>query len=418
MRVRKIVGIGKMLLVAALVGSLLAGAAEQASADGQARDKYGERGPSSKDPMPANALLKPDSWVLKLQQPKDQSIIVNNGITYVSVQRLVSMFTDLLWESDIKEGVVRSAGPNHTLSWTKGSKQAVVNGSKRTMSGAALFKNNTFYLPLRDIVKWAGGSMMVKKPGEVEVRYTVNSMRASSEQQSFWVRRDNGIVYTSTGTEMPHSIGQTPVRANEEYSIQTVKLAGDSTMLSIIHSYGPEVVEGQKWSSDRYRIIVYQGNLVRQSFVHYTGINPIHYPETAEGYAVLLDGNELQIVRPDGSLKQRVNLKYAMDNSGYGYDVACTIEYVSPSKGFVLIKPYLISNMLLIDFRTKKAVELYKELLTEDEIAIVDQGKTPTDMGNTSDRIDFVRRDGDYLVFTHKHVVDGTVSELWYTIQQ
>jgi hypothetical protein len=240
-------------------------------------------------------------------------------------------------------------------------------------------------------------------------------MRAGSEQQWFWVRRDNGIVYTSTGVEMPHWIGQTPVRAYDEYSIRAVKLAEGSTMLSIIHNYGPE---GLKWNSDLYRMIVYQGKLMRQSLVHYGGLNPIHYPETAEGYAVFLDGNELQIVRPDGSLKQRINLKWPMDNSGYAYDVSCTVEYVSPSDGFALIKPYGISNMLLIDFRTKKAVELYKELLTEEEAAIVDGGKIPSDMGNTTDQIDFVRRDGNDLVFKHKHLMDGTVSELRYTLNK
>ncbi|AZN41617.1 stalk domain-containing protein [Paenibacillus albus] len=414
MRNRKTVGIWKLILVAAVIGSLLTGAVEHADADGMPGKKYGERGPSSKDPMPASIILNPASWILKLQK-KDSSIIVDNGITFVSVQRLASMFTDLLWESDYKAGLVRSTGPNHTLSWPQGSQQAVVNGGMRSMSGAALLKNGSFYLPLRDVVNWSGASMMVKKQGEVIIRYTISSMRAGSEQQWFWVRRDNGIIYTSTGSEMPHWIGQTRVRAFEEYSIKAVKLAEDSTMLSIIHNYGPEIMEGQKWNSDRYRMIVYRGKLVRQSFVHFFGTHPFNYVEMAEGYAVFLDGNELQVVKPDGSLKQRINLKWSMDDSGYLYDVMCTVEYVSPSEGLALIKPNLVNNMLLIDFRTKKAVELYQELLTEDEVTILDKWKTPSDMGNSGDQIEFVRRDGNVLVFKHRNLVVGTVSELRYT---
>lgn len=375
--------------------------------------------------IPAAALAS-EVWIYNLRD-RDSSIIVRQGVTYMSQSKLAEILRDLVWKANSPSGAIQVSGPNHTLSWSKGSRYAVVNGVKRKMTGASFVQDGVQYLPLRDVVKWAGGTVNVDALGKLTIAYTVRSMVTEGDSGTYWVRRDNGIVYTAAYSEMPHQIGRSKVRAGDQYSIRTTELAEGSTLLSINHNYGFPTL---KLDNDEYRLIVYRGKLVRESFVHYHGSHPIHYVEAEGGFAAMINGTELQLVQPNGRLTERIDLlklvneQLTVDKPGYSFDKAFTLEYISVEDRIALVKPYSTYDMLLVDMNAGTVTELYKELLPEDEVEMMNSWKTePTDFNYHGDRIAFERREGNVLIFSHETLHDSSTftgerfTELRYSLQ-
>ncbi|MBD3921152.1 hypothetical protein H8B09_20460 [Paenibacillus sp. PR3] len=410
---------GMLLLIAGQSANASAGVVKETSAGASvsARIVEGE--------IPAAALTS-EVWSCNLQT-KDSSIIVRQGVTYISQSQLAAMLRDLVWRVGTPSGSIQVSGPNHTLSLSMGSRYAVMNGVKRKMSGASFVQNGVQYLPLRDVVSWAGGTVNVDAQGKLTIAYTVRSMVIAGDSGTYWVRRDNGIVYTAAGSEMPHQIGRSKVRAGDQYSIRITELAENSTLLSINHNYGSPTL---KLNNDEYRLIVYRGMLVRESFVHYLGVQPIQYAEAGGGIAAMMNGTELQLVQPNGRLTARIDLlklvneQLTVDKPGYSFDKAFTLEYVSVEERIALVKPYSTYDMLLVDMNAGTVTELYKELLPQDEVEMMNRWKTePTDFKYQGDRIAFERRDGNVLIFSHETLHDSIpytedrITELRYTLQ-
>lgn len=350
------------------------------------------------------------SWVYDVKG-KDPSIIMKSGVTYVTQEQLANMLIDMAWDVDARKGVVKVSGPNHTLSWSKGSKYAIVNGIKRKLSGAMLYQNGQFYLPLRDVISWAGGTVKAANARELVVAYAPLSVIGGDHSHWYWLRRDNGIVYSAIGSEMPHNIGKSSARGEQYVTLEARKLTNDSTLLTVHDNYGEPAMR-----NDIYKLIVYKDKLVQQSAAYYGGFHSYASADEAEGLAVMLNGSELQLARPDGSLQGKYDLKKL---TGYT-DEPFTVPYVSPSEGIALVRPYQTYLMLLVDLRTGKVIELYKDLLpVEEQKTLAEMMQYKYDFDYRGDRLEFVKRDGDKLIFNHGTLPVGAKTvQVTYTLKQ
>jgi hypothetical protein len=402
-------GARRMVLAAVLAMIMLLSPISRVGAEGTT-SKAEEQSTVTTEQLSSMLALYSSSWVYDLKG-KDPSIFVKNGVAYMAQNQLAVMLTDMAWDIDVRKGIVNVSGPNHTLRLAKGSKYAIVNGIRRKLSGALLYKNEQFYLPLRDMITWAGGALKAANARELVVAYTPLSVIGGDKNGWYWVRRDNGIVYSAVGSDMPHNIGKSSVQGYQYVSMQVKQLGKDSTLLTVIHVHGEPML-----ADDIYKLIVYKGKLVRQSAAYYYGPHNAASMNEAEGYVVMLNGAELQVVRPNGSLQGRYDLTKL---TGYK-DEPFTVPYISPSEGIALVQPYKTYVMLLIDLRTGKVVELYKELLPEAERKMLEGMKANmNDFDYQGDRLEFVKLDGDTFIFNHGTLPVGEKNvQLTYTLKR
>lgn len=324
---------------------------------------------------------------------------IKSGTTYLSYKEATTIFRDLVWVYDQKSGNLNISGPNRTLRWKVNTTTAELNGKRHKMSAPLILKNGRLSLPIRDLVNWSGGSIKLYKNNIMTVSYSILNTLSGDPTGWYWVRRDNGIVYTAVGSEMPHNIGRSAVRANQ-YADMTVTHADvHSVILQVNHKHGEPSL-----GNDIYKLYIYNGKLVRESRVAYYGASPVESISEVDGLTVMLNGSDLLFVGSNGTVEQKYDLKKLG-----GLDEAYTVEYASVTDGILLIRPYETKTLLLIDPKLDTPVILYKELLTKEEQDYFEKwGKSPT--MPPREGIQFVKREGN--IFTFKHTgPTGKVTE-------
>ncbi|WP_459954294.1 stalk domain-containing protein [Paenibacillus pini] len=356
----------------------------------------------------ATEAITPTSWCFDPKH-QDNQFFMKNGIAYISFKPLSEMFSDLIWTYDSKKGQLTIVGPNRKLSWKVNSKRAVFNGVPRTMSAAPTLKNGTLALPIRDLLQFVGGNIKGYPDGTMNVSYAVLNVVSGNTNTHYWVRRDNGIVYMNSGTDLPHTIGQTNVRANGYYTIHFSNLSNNSAMLTVNHNYGEPSM-----GNDIYKVFIHNGKVIRESKVSYYGMFPTISTAQVDNMSVMLNGSELQLVNTEGIVKQRYDLKKLG-----GIDESYTIEYASALDGILLIRPYGTQSLLLVDVKAGTRTVLYQELLSKEAQAPFELRDNDSMSASIAD-IRFVKREGN--VFTFKHTLNTTqehVNELLtYTLKR
>ena len=356
------------------------------------------------DPPPVN--VPSYQWAYNIKQSNPE-IALKKGTTFLSLNELSTLFSDLVLSYDQTTRYLIATAPNLRLKWRVGSSKALINDSVHAMSTAPFLKNGKLFVPLRDIVMVAGATMKLDTSGTLLVGYGPRSLLGGSPAGWYWVRKDNGNVYTAVGSEMPRRIGYSGVRVTQ-YGYLDVKKTGEtSLLLTVTHSHGEPAL-----GTDIYRLVVSGGKLVRETAVEYYGMARAQSVEEADGLLVLLDGSELQLVRPDGYVQERFDLK-ALG----GYDDTYTVEYASVEDRLLLIRPYIRGTTLLVDLRDGSAAALYKELLSEEEITRIETTEPSPFVPDAADNLTFVKRDGDSFVFDYRNLFTGEQSQLTYTLQ-
>lgn len=339
------------------------------------------------------------TWAFDVSKSNGR-LVVKSGVAYLPFKELSDMFGEFVWTYDGKSGLIVT-GPNKKLVWKPGSRQAAQNGILHKMSGAPFVQKGELYVPLKDIAVWAGGEIKPAK-GQLVIAYAPLSFRAGDAKGWYWVRKDNGIVYTAVGTDLPHSIGKSNVRAFQYGDLQITRLSdGKSVLLRVNHSHGEPSL-----NDEQYTLLIQNGRLARQTKVSYSGVHSIVSIKEADGDQVALDGSKLLFLAGDGSLDRQFDLAKLG-----GLDEPYTVEYASLKDGLLLIRPYVTATLMLVDIQSGKTVTLYKELLSEEEQRILDSwSKSPSSMELTSDELTLVKRDGDTFTFEHRSFT-GTGTE-------
>ncbi|ULO05985.1 hypothetical protein H1230_23500 [Paenibacillus sp. 19GGS1-52] len=330
---------------------------------------------------------------------------INKGITYVSYKQAAAVFQDLVWSFDQKSGNLQISGPNRTLSWKVNTTTAMLNGKTHPMSAAMMNKNGSLSIPLRDLVNWSGGSLSLYSNHIMTLSYKILNVVAGNSKGWYWVRKDNGLIYTAVGSGMPHNIGQSAVRANQYAAMTLLQADTHTVVLQVIHNYGEPSL-----GNDLYKLLIYNGKLIRESAVGYYGGSPVNSIAQAEGLTVMLNDTELLLVRSNGTVQQRFDL-----NKLGGLDEVYTVEYASVKDGILLIRPFESRTLLLIDPKLDSPVVLYKELLSkEEQVEFEKWEKNPT--MPPREGLQFVKREGQTFTFTHTGPTGEVTEGLTYTL--
>ncbi|NBD24598.1 hypothetical protein [Paenibacillus glycinis] len=348
--------------------------------------------------------LYPNGRMYDLRKPGDQ-LLVKNSITYMSLKELAVVYSDYVWSID-GQGVLNVTGPNHKLSWGKTSRYAYTNSGTRMMASAPIKHNGEWFYPLKSISAWAGGTIRLYPSKELGVDYAPLSMVTGDSSGWYWVRRDNGIAYEAIGSELPHTIGWTNVRAYQYYGISETKLdAKGSVLLKIMHSHGEPSL-----AADYYSLVIQNGKLVRQTEELYYGFgNTQSIQKSTDGYHVLLNKTGALFLDHAGNTV----LGYDM-GSLLGSDKNFTIEYASVDEGIALVRPYAAATLLLVDMNKDTAVPLYKELLSAEEQQLLDTWPN-NQFDYPTDKLKLIKREGNVFTFEHRALMGTGVETLSYT---
>lgn len=209
--------------------------------------------------------IAPTVWAFDTKHT-NIDFFINKGTTYVSYKQASAIFYDLAWVYDQKSGMLQISGPNRTLSWKVNTKTAMLNGKSHPMSAALLNKNGSLSIPFRDLVNWSGGNLSLYSNNMMTLSYKILNVLAGNSKGWYWVRKDNGLIYTAVGSGMPHNIGQSGVRANQYAAMTLLQADTHTVVLQVIHNYGEPSL-----GNDIYKLLIYNGKLVRESLVSYYG---------------------------------------------------------------------------------------------------------------------------------------------------
>ncbi|MDG0795033.1 hypothetical protein OMP38_32555 [Cohnella ginsengisoli] len=321
----------------------------------------------------------------------------------MSLKELSVIFSDYVWTVD-KNGLLNVTGPNHKLSWGPASKYAYTNGGKLPMAAAPMKKNGEWFYPLKSLSAWAGGKIVAYPGKEIGIEYTPLSMVAGDPAGWYWVRRDNGIVYTSKGGELPHSIGWSNVQAYQYYGMGVIKLEEGGVLLKIAHGHGEPSL-----GTDLYALVIRNGKLASQTAERYYGFHPTKsIDKSSDGYYALLNGTKAVF------LDRKGNQASAYDMAAFlGGEGNFTLEYAAVDEGIALVRPYQAGMLLLVDLKNNKAVPLYKQLLSDDEQKLLESwGKADGDY--PTDRLTLVKREGNTFTFTHQALMGQEKQTMTY----
>ncbi|BBH22812.1 hypothetical protein Back11_41570 [Paenibacillus baekrokdamisoli] len=348
--------------------------------------------------------ISPDIWVFDTKHT-NMDFYINNGTTYLSYKEAAAMFRDLVWSFDQKSGNLNVSGPNRTLSWKINTRTALLNGKRHKMSAALILKNGSLSLPIRDLVNWVGGSIKMYKDNSLAVSYSILNVVSGDPKSWYWVRRDNGFVYTAIGSEMPHNIGRSAVRAYQYANMSVTHADVHSVVLQVNHNHGEP-----SYGNDIYKLYIYNGKLVRESQVAYYGGSSVESIAEADGLTVMLNGSDLLLVRSNGTVEKKYDLKKLG-----GLDEDYTVEYASVKDGILLIRPYESQTLLLIDPKLDTPVILYKELLSKEDQEFFEKwGKSP--FMPPREGLQFVKREGNTFTFKHTAPTGKVTEGLTYTL--
>ncbi|MEC0091070.1 stalk domain-containing protein [Paenibacillus macquariensis] len=348
--------------------------------------------------------IVPNTWEYDTKHTSND-FFIKNGTAYLSYKQASEMFRDLVWSYDQKTGYLNVSGPNRTLSWKVSSKTATLNGKSRLMSAPLLQRNGDINLPLRDLLSWSGGSIKSNNTNKITVSYPILHALSGDAKGWYWVRKDNGIVYTAVGSQMPHNIGQSAVRAIEYADMSVIHVDISSSVLQVNYNHGEPHL-----GNDIYKLYIYNGKLVKESHVSYYGGSQVESIDEANGLTVMLNGSDLLLIRSNGTVEQKYDLKKLGK-----LDEEYTVEYASSKDGILLIRPYESQTLLFIDSKLDAPVVLYKELLSKEDQKLFDEADKSVFMP-LSDGLQFVKRDGDTFTFKHTQLFNKGTEELTYTL--
>lgn len=360
------------------------------------------------------AYAAPAKTAVHVQQNGNEIALENapfadKGRIYLPLRELSGML-DLY--TKWSEGTVYSTGVNGRLEIDAKTKRATVSDGKttRTLQADVQIKQGVTYVQLRAFSDAFGIPLdWDNRTNTANIRYdsqylvAIAGMAADSENNVFWLNRKDGSLYKS-GKVVPELIGKTKMDIKELGGMNIKYLGNSRFVVSVSDIFGePHLNEVH------YKAIVDQNKIVRESKVQYWGF---HSTQSVGGYGdkiAMIDDKTLHLVRPNGEIVQ----SYDLAALG-GEDDVYTVEAIDPE--FLLIRPYNKQTLTLVNLKTRQSTVLYKELLSEEEIGILDDWP-PTEADYPGDKLTFVKKDGATLTFKHTALLSNTESNLTYELK-
>ncbi|CAH0121791.1 hypothetical protein PAE9249_04325 [Paenibacillus sp. CECT 9249] len=360
------------------------------------------------------AYAAPAKTAVHVQQNGNEIALENapfadKGRIYLPLRELSGMLDLYTKWSD---GTVYSTGINGRLQIDAKTKHATVSDGKttRTLQADVQIKQGVTYVQLRAFSDAFGIPLdWDNRTNTANIRYdsqylvAIAGMAADSENNVFWLNRKDGSLYKS-GKVVPALIGKTRMEVKEIGGMHVDYLGNSQYIVSVLDNYGEPHL-----NDVHYKAIVNQNKIVRESKVHYWGF---HNSQSVGGYGdniAMIDDKTLHLVRPNGEIVQ----SYDLAALG-GEDDVYTVEAIDTD--FLLIRPYKKQTLTLVNLKTKQSTVLYKELLSEEEIGILEDW-LPTEADYPGDKLTFVKKDGATLTFKHTALLNNTESNLTYELK-
>lgn len=321
--------------------------------------------------------------------------LLKEGTVYVSAGIMESAGLKVSWDKPQKRAVFE--GWQKSVVVTVGGKTAVIDGKAISLGGAPFRYKEELYVPARFLVQALDGkSVSWDAEHSVYTAIGIHSYEhatAKYEGITYSVDKKNGKLYSRTpsgGTRMLADLGS---QLYDMVNFEFQKTPKGLIYLTLSDIYGEPHINN-KW----YTLIIKDGMVIRQASVGYW----IRFGDNVKMYGsslLLTDGKTLRVIEDGtGKVTETLDLvKLGGESDKY------LLEGMDDD--FLLIRPNQKGLLMLIDRKTGEKTLLYKELLDTDQQEYAETNDIPF----YGDQLQFIRREGDVLLFENGAVRDGRI---------
>ncbi|MFC5470525.1 stalk domain-containing protein [Cohnella suwonensis] len=257
--------------------------------------------------------------------------------------------------------------------------------TKRALSGADFYsKNGRTYASLAFYSKNLGLTYNTYDAAKL-IKLSSPYYYKSEGDHSIWVDKKTTMLYYAKGTRQPLPINKTNLTFLEQatFADATVKeLSQGVVYMRVTENYGEPSL-----NFDTYQALIKNGKVVKQQNKSFHGWRDHEDVEFVDQGVLFNDGDTATIYGKDGSAALVADLTESL-----GFEGPFVVEAVQDR--FWFVREYRSSKLSLLDIRSGKSILLYKQLLNPDEIAILDEQKSPA----IGENVEF-NTFGDHLTF-------------------
>ncbi|OEH94521.1 stalk domain-containing protein [Bacillus solimangrovi] len=223
-----------------------------------------------------------------------------------------------------------------------------------------------------------------------ESKYVWNQL----EEMIYWVDKNNGMLYGSNNREMAMGMGDTNIEIIDR-SDSTINLLNDDTVLLEVHSnYGEPHI-----NDEIFKILIKNGNVVYETDIKYHGHNSFYSIRFYQDYILMLQDSTLNFVKNTGEVAYSYDLSKITE-----IDDIFTVEWVN--NDYLLIRPYQLETLMLINRHTNETTLLYKNLANHNVKQLIDDyvNEYPhSDFQYAGDNLRLLEEKDGVLYFQYDH---------------
>lgn len=339
---------------------------------------------------------------VELQNPP----LLQNGSLYLPLRETGTLMNSkTTWFSEGKRIIVNS--PVTRIEMKLGSKQATVNGKPYTLAAMPKNEKGVVYVPVRFVTEALGAQVeWITKERRVNLKFKELYVFAEKGVKGYWLNKQNGELYVSTNEKEAKLVANTDAEIKEYGSISIDSMSSNVDLLMIHDLYGEPHIHNKI-----FKMVLVDEKLKLESKVYYFGHHAIQNVDwTKSNHALLMHGAALYEVDETGAALVTHDLQAL---TGYK-DTSFQVELYDEQ--YMVIRPHDTGWLTLIDRQTNKATRLADVLLNEEKLDIYST-MDPKDIEFIQwDGLKVKKRVGNTLELTHHWFMDGSSTELTYTL--
>ncbi|MDO7907150.1 copper amine oxidase N-terminal domain-containing protein [Paenibacillus sp. JX-17] len=315
--------------------------------------------------------------------------LIKGGVTYIPASQWESFGLQVSW--DKKQERAEFRGFNKKVAVRMGSGQGMLDGKLVKLGGTPFKFNGELYVPARFLVQSLEGRMVSWDANHKLLvaagMHSYSSASAQYEGLTYTIDKPSGKLYTTDSKGNTRLLANLGAEVYEYVSFDFKKTPGGLTYLTITDVFGEPHINNQ-W----FTLVIKNGVAIRQAGVHYYQ----RYGDNVKMYGnhlLLTDGKTLRVIE-DGT--GRVTETMNLTKLG-GVDDRYLIEGMDDD--VLLIRPNTKGILTLIDRKTGRKIELYKQFLDAEGQEYAEVNDVPYH----GDELKYLKREGHVLWFQDKN---------------
>ncbi|NUU59214.1 copper amine oxidase N-terminal domain-containing protein [Paenibacillus agri] len=353
-----------------------------------------------------SATLSPAAPTEQTRRSLEHAGFRQQGAVYLPLKEMAPLLDlHVLWNAD--KSSIEVTGLYQALSLKVGQSKAYTADNKVISLGApTLIRDGITYVPTTLFSK--AFSLPVGWDGKLDVTvpYTERYLKAVSGRELFWLHKEKGVVYSGESGRRPVRAGIANVRQLDWATLSVRTVNSTSYVLDLNNASGEPHIH-----VSNYRLLLHEGQLVRQTVSSYGGMRNLGMKENVSAYQgnlVMVNKSILYLVNPDGHIFKTYNLAEPT-----GIDDTFALEAIE--EDFLLVRPYQKGTLFLIDRKSGESTALYTQLLGSEDQAWLEQYPN-WDFDYPGDRLQYNGRSGNTLSFTWTSFEDNRQVQFTYTL--